>query len=102
MGYTKTALLMAAMTALFMGLGYLLAGAGGMLFALVLAAGMNLFTWWNSDKMVLRLHNARPVSFGDHTGLSQMVGVKNSNRFRESKLSGCDGGEVNSKRSFRK
>ncbi|CUK20085.1 hypothetical protein RUE5091_04475 [Ruegeria denitrificans] len=74
MGYTKTALLMAAMTALFMGLGYLLAGAVGMLFALVLAAGMNLFTWWNSDKMVLRMHNARQVSSGDHAGLSQMVG----------------------------
>ncbi|MDX1742583.1 MAG: protease HtpX, partial [Ruegeria sp.] len=73
MGYTKTAILMAAMTALFMGLGYLLAGFGGMLFALMLAAGMNAFTWWNSDKMVLRMHNARLVPAGDPMGLSQMV-----------------------------
>lgn len=73
MGYTKTALLMAAMTALFMGLGYLLAGTGGMVLALVVAAGMNVFTWWNSDKMVLRMHNAQPVPGGDRLGLSQMV-----------------------------
>ncbi|WP_170418148.1 zinc metalloprotease HtpX [Ruegeria atlantica] len=73
MGYTKTAILMAAMTALFMGLGYLLAGSGGMLFALVIAAGMNVFTWWNSDKMVLRMHNAQPVPAGDQLGLSEMV-----------------------------
>ena len=81
MGYAKTAILMAAMTALFMGLGYLLAGSGGMLFALFLAAGMNVFTWWNSDKMVLRMHNARPVSARDQTGLTQMVHdlAKNAN-----------------------
>lgn len=81
MGYTKTAMLMAAMTALFMGLGYLLAGTGGMVFALVIAAGMNVFTWWNSDKMVLRMHNARPVPSGDQLGLSQMVDelAKNAN-----------------------
>ena len=73
MSYLKTAMLMAAMTALFMGLGYLLAGFGGMVIALVLAAGMNAFTWWNSDKMVLRMHNAQPVPPGDRLGLSQMV-----------------------------
>lgn len=73
MGYTKTAILMAAMTALFMGLGYLLAGSGGMVLALVIAAGMNVFTWWNSDKMVLRMHNAQPVPSGDRMGLSRMV-----------------------------
>ncbi|TCP60372.1 heat shock protein HtpX [Rhodovulum bhavnagarense] len=73
MGYTRTALLMAAMTGLFMGLGYLLAGAGGGLIALILAAGMNLAAWWNSDKMVLRMHNARPVTPGEAAGLHQMV-----------------------------
>ena len=41
MGYFKTAMLMAAMTALFMGLGYLLGGSGGMVIALVMAAAMN-------------------------------------------------------------
>ncbi|MDV7144464.1 zinc metalloprotease HtpX [Tropicimonas sp. TH_r6] len=73
MGYARTAMLMAAMTALFMGIGYVLAGSGGMVFALVAAAGMNAFSWWNSDKMVLRMHNARPVGGTDTHGLVRMV-----------------------------
>ncbi|MEM6887447.1 MAG: zinc metalloprotease HtpX [Pseudomonadota bacterium] len=73
MSYFRTAILMAAMTALFMALGYLLGGSGGMILALIVAAAMNAFSWWNSDKMVLRMHNARPVIPGDRTGLSQMV-----------------------------
>lgn len=60
-GYVKTAILMAAMTAVFMGLGYLLGGQGGMIIALIMAALMNVFTWWNSDKMVLRAYSAQPV-----------------------------------------
>ena len=73
MGYFKTAMLMAAMTALFMGFGYLMAGSGGMIIALVIAGAMNAFTWWNSDRMVLRMHNAHPVGANDRSGLSQMV-----------------------------
>lgn len=73
MGYLKTAVLMAAMTALFMGVGYLIGGAGGTLIAFVMAAGMNAFTWWNSDRMVLRMHNAQPVTPGDRLGLHEMV-----------------------------
>ncbi|RYH11322.1 zinc metalloprotease HtpX [Tropicimonas sp. IMCC6043] len=73
MGYVKTAILMAAMTALFMGIGYLLAGSGGMVFALLAAAAMNAFAWWNSDKMVLRMHNAQPVGGHDPVGLVRMV-----------------------------
>ena len=73
MGYTKTAFLMAVMTALFMGIGYVLAGSGGALLALVVAAGMNVFTWWGSDKMVLRMHNAQVVTQGDRFGLTAMV-----------------------------
>ncbi len=73
MNYVKTGILMAAMTALFGGLGYLLAGSGGMLVALVVAAGMNVVTWWNSDKIVLRMHNARPVGPQDRSGLREMV-----------------------------
>lgn len=73
MGYFKTAMLMAAMTALFMGLGYLMAGSGGTIIALVIAGAMNAFTWWNSDRMVLRMHNAHPVGANDRSGLSQMV-----------------------------
>ncbi|MFB2594348.1 zinc metalloprotease HtpX [Paracoccus sp. p4-l81] len=62
MGNARTFVLMAAITAIFLGLGYALGGSGGMVIALVLAGGMNLFSWWNSDKMVLRMHNARPVT----------------------------------------
>jgi heat shock protein HtpX len=57
----KTTMLLAAMTALFMGVGYSFGGSGGALVALVVAAGMNLFTFWNADKIVLRMHNAREV-----------------------------------------
>ncbi|MFC0203712.1 zinc metalloprotease HtpX [Novosphingobium soli] len=57
----KTAMLLAALTALFMGLGYLFGGTGGAVIALMVAAGMNLFTFWNADSIVLRLHNAREV-----------------------------------------
>ncbi len=60
-GYFRTALLLAGMTALFLGAGYLLAGEGGMLIALLIALGMNAFAYWNSDKVVLRLYNARQV-----------------------------------------
>ena len=72
MGYARTALLMAAMTALFMGVGWMLGGSGGAMIALVVAAAMNVMTWWSSDKMVLRMHNARPVA-GRDSGLVSMV-----------------------------
>jgi heat shock protein HtpX len=61
MNLVRTAMLLAFMTALFMGVGYLIGGEGGMLIALAIAAAMNLFGYWNSDKMVLRMHNAREV-----------------------------------------
>ncbi|WP_380875402.1 protease HtpX [Sphingomonas sp. DBB INV C78] len=61
----KTTMLLAAMTALFMGLGYAIGGSGGAMIALVVAAGMNLFTFWNADKIVLRMHNAREVNIGN-------------------------------------
>ncbi|AMY67594.1 zinc metalloprotease HtpX [Frigidibacter mobilis] len=73
MGYTKTAILMAAMTALFMGLGYLLGGQGGMLVALVVAGAMNLLGWWNSDKAVLRMHGAREVTEAEAPAYVGMV-----------------------------
>jgi heat shock protein HtpX len=61
MNFFKTSLLLAAMTALFMGLGFLIGGQGGMMIALVVAAGMNFFSYWNADKMVLAMHRAREV-----------------------------------------
>lgn len=57
----KTAMLLAALTALFMALGYMFGGSGGALIALGIAFAMNIFTYWNADKIVLRMHNAREV-----------------------------------------
>lgn len=57
----KTAILMAAITALFMAIGGMMGGQTGMLLALVVAIGMNFFSYWFSDKMVLKMYNAREV-----------------------------------------
>jgi heat shock protein HtpX len=57
----KTAVLMAAITALFMAIGALLGGRAGMMLALALALGMNFFSYWFSDKLVLRMYNAQQV-----------------------------------------
>lgn len=57
----KTAILMAAITALFMAIGSLLGGQQGMILALVVALGMNFFSYWFSDKMVLKMYNAQEV-----------------------------------------
>lgn len=61
MNMLKTTMLLAALTALFMALGYTLGGSGGAILSLLVAAGMNLFTYWNADKIVLKMHNAREV-----------------------------------------
>ncbi|MCA8909960.1 MAG: M48 family metalloprotease, partial [Rhodospirillaceae bacterium] len=71
-GYAKTAFLLAALTALVGGLGYLLAGTGGLVIGLLVAFAMNAFAYWNSDKMVLRLHNAREV---DERSAPELVGT---------------------------
>ncbi|MEM9010014.1 MAG: zinc metalloprotease HtpX [Pseudomonadota bacterium] len=73
MNLVKTAMLLAAMTALFMGVGYLIGGPTGMLIALVFAIGTNAFAFWNSDKMVLRLHGAEPVTRMSDPALYDMV-----------------------------
>ncbi|MEX6724601.1 zinc metalloprotease HtpX [Parapedomonas caeni] len=61
MNYLKTGMLLAALTALFMAVGYMVAGPNGALIAFLVAAGMNLFAYWNADKMVLRMYGAREV-----------------------------------------
>lgn len=57
-GNIRTFVLMAAMTALLMGLGSLIGGTGGMVLALVFAGAGNLWAWWNSDKAILRQQDA--------------------------------------------
>ncbi|GGE06675.1 protease HtpX [Aureimonas endophytica] len=75
-------MLIAVMTALFMGLGYLVGGTGGMAIAFVVAAAMNLFSYWNADKLVLRMHHAvevdqhsAPEYYGIVAGLAQRAGL---------------------------
>jgi len=61
MNYVKTAMLLALLTAIFVALGALVGGQAGMVIAFVMAIGMNFFTYWNSDKMVLRMYGAHEV-----------------------------------------
>ena len=61
LNYVKTAVLLAVLTAVFVGLGYIVGGPVGMVIAFVVALGMNIFSFWNSDKMVLRMHGAQAV-----------------------------------------
>ena len=61
MNHAKTFSLLAALTALFVGIGYLIGGAMGMVIALALAAALNLVSYWNADKIVMRMYRAQPV-----------------------------------------
>jgi heat shock protein HtpX len=61
MNHLRTFALLAVLTALFMGIGYLVGRVPGMLIALALAGGMNVFSYWNADKIVLRMYRAQPV-----------------------------------------
>jgi heat shock protein HtpX len=82
MNTMRTGLLMAALMGLFLAAGYLLGREQGMLIAFVMAAGMNLFAYWNADKMVLRMHGAKQVDrqsepefYGMVEELSQRAGL---------------------------
>ena len=68
----KTALLMAAIMALFGVVGGMIGGQSGMLLALVFGGAMNVFSYWFSDKMVLKMYNAREV---DETSAPQFYGM---------------------------
>ena len=72
MNMVKTTMLLAALTALFMALGFTIGGSGGAMVAMLVAAGMNLFTFWNADKIVLRMHGAREV---DASACPEFVGL---------------------------
>jgi heat shock protein HtpX len=61
MNYAKTGLLLAVLTGIFVAMGGLIGGQTGMVIAFVVAAGMNLFSLWQSDKMVLRMYGAEEV-----------------------------------------
>jgi heat shock protein HtpX len=72
MGYLRTAILLAGLTALFMAVGYLIGGPSGAVIALIIAALTNLFTYWNADRMVLAMQDAQEV---DARTAPEFVGI---------------------------
>jgi len=72
MSLFRTGLLLAALTGLFVGVGYLIGGQGGMMIAFLVALGMNFFAYWNSDQLVLRMYGAREV---DAASAPQLHGI---------------------------
>ena len=73
MSTLRTGLLLAGLTALFLAAGYLLGGEAGMLIALVIALAMNVFSYWNSDKLVLKMYGAREVDASTEPALYGLV-----------------------------
>jgi len=73
MNLVRTTVLMAFLTGLFIAIGYPIGGQSGMVMAFLFAAGTNLFAYWNSDKMVLRMYSAREVDEGTAPELVHLV-----------------------------
>lgn len=71
--WLKTSILMAGILALFGVVGGMLGGRSGMLLALAFGGAMNLWAYWFSDKMVLRMYNAREVDGASSPYLYNMV-----------------------------
>lgn len=69
----KTLLLLGALTALVLILGQALGGKSGLLIAIVFAGGMNFFSYWFSDKIVLRTYNAQEITEADSPELYGIV-----------------------------
>jgi len=70
--WLKTTVLMAGIMALFVMIGGMVGGKSGMILALVIGGGMNLFAYWNSDRMVLSMYNAHEV---DATTAPELYGM---------------------------
>lgn len=71
--WLKTSILMAGIVALFGAVGMMIGGERGMILALIFGGGMNLFSYWFSDKMVLRMYNAQEVDATSSPYLYNMV-----------------------------
>lgn len=71
--WLKTTLLMAAIVALFGAVGMAIGGAQGMFIALLVGGAMNLYAYWNSDRLVLRMYNAREVDAASGGAFHAMV-----------------------------
>jgi heat shock protein HtpX len=72
MNYLRTTVLLAGLTALLMALGYFIGGPTGLVIAFFIAAATNLFSYWNSDRIVLSMHNAQQV---DEQSAPELVGI---------------------------
>ncbi|HEU0161911.1 MAG TPA: zinc metalloprotease HtpX [Rhizomicrobium sp.] len=73
MNTLRTGILLAAMTGLFVAVGALVGGSHGVLIAFGMALAMNLFAYWNSDKVLLRMYGARQVDAQTAPDLYRMV-----------------------------
>lgn len=73
MNHWKTAILLAALTALFLTVGAALGGRGGLIIAFLFAGGMNFFAYWYSDQLVLKIYRAQPIDASHSSGLYQLV-----------------------------
>jgi heat shock protein HtpX len=73
MNMARTALLMAAMTAIFLAIGYALGGTGGMMAALLFAIATNGVAYWYSDKIVLSMYNAKEISATESPDLYEII-----------------------------
>jgi heat shock protein HtpX len=78
MGYARTALLLAALTGLFLTCGWLIGGQTGMVFAFGLALVMNVGSYWFSDKLVLRMYGAQPVENTDLNAIVEELAARGS------------------------
>jgi heat shock protein HtpX len=73
MNTIKTTLLMTGLMVLFMAIGYMLGGQGGLIMAFFVAAGMNFFSYWYSHKLILKTYRAREINEHDHPRLYRIV-----------------------------
>lgn len=69
----KTALLLTALTAMIIAVGWMFGGKTGMIIALVFAGGVNLFSYWFSDKIVLKMYNAREITRSEAPDLYDII-----------------------------
>lgn len=75
----RTTILLAVMTALIIWIGQYFGGRQGMIFALLIAAGMNFFSYWFSDKIVLKMYHAREASPRQEPEIYEMVKTLSEN-----------------------
>lgn len=73
MNIMRTVALLAFMTALFMGVGLLIGGQSGMMIAFAVAVAMNFFSYWKSDQMVLKMHNAVEIDESNSPEFYELV-----------------------------